>query len=89
MGEFWVYSVNKVQLQEFFNYWLKNTCNNYKQVYLVDCDKTHFWMQKGVLRTVNELKWTHEEADPQIQHHTHHVVNKNILVSSGDTDDSN
>ena len=46
-------------------------------------------MQKGVLRTVNELKWAHEEADPQIQHHTHHVVNKNILVSSGDTDDSN
>lgn len=46
-------------------------------------------MQKVVSRTVNELKWIHEEADRQIQHPTHHVVNNNILVSSGDTDDSN
>ena len=82
MDEFSACSENKVQLQQFFSHWLKSTSNNKMQVFLGGCHEGYIsecpLLQNGVLQTVNELKFTHEEADQQMQYHINHAMNNSV-----------
>ena len=82
MDKFWSLNENKVNFQQFFIKWVKETYSNSESVYLggshVDNMTSCVLLSNGLITLERLLKCDHEEADDRILFHVNHGVKVEI-----------
>ena len=95
MDTFWSLNDNKVNFQQFFIKWVKETYSNIESsVYLdgshVDDVTSCVLISNGHITLERLLKCDHEEADDRILFHVNHGVKvekfRSVIIASPDTD---
>ena len=94
MDKFWSLNENKVNFQQFFIKWVKETYSNSEPVYLcgsyVDDMTSCVLLSSGHITLERLLKCDHEEADDRILFRVNHGVKvekfRSVIIASPDMD---